>query len=50
MGRRIFSEDYSVCREAEIAIKHGAAAMQDLSEGGIFRGALGDGGRRGYRA
>ena len=34
-----FSEDYSVCREAEIAIEHGAAAMQDLSEGGIF-GAL----------
>ena len=39
MGRRNFSEDYSVCREAEIAIEHGAAAMQDLSEGGIF-GAL----------
>ena len=39
MGAADFSEDYSVCREAEIAIEHGAAAMQDLSEGGIF-GAL----------
>ena len=38
-GAADFSEDYSVCREAEIAIEHGAAAMQDLSEGGIF-GAL----------
>ena len=35
-GAADFSEDYSVCREAEIAIEHGAAAMQDLSEGGIF--------------
>ena len=41
-GAADFSEDYSVCHEAEIAIEHGAAAMQDLSEG--------DGGRRGYRA
>ena len=38
-GAADFSEDYSVCREAEIAVEHGAAAMQDLSEGGIF-GAL----------
>ena len=38
-GAADFSEDYSVCREAEIAIEHGVAAMQDLSEGGIF-GAL----------
>lgn len=38
-GAADFSEDYSVCREAEIAIGHGVAAMQDLSEGGIF-GAL----------
>ena len=32
-GAADFSEDYSVCREAEIAIEHGAAAMQDLSDG-----------------
>ena len=38
-GAADFSEDYSVCHEAEIAIEHGVAAMQDLSEGGIF-GAL----------
>ena len=38
-GAADFAEDYSICREAEIAIKHGACAMQDLSEGGIF-GAL----------
>ena len=38
-GAADFSEDYSVCREAEIAIEHGVAAMQDLSEGGVF-GAL----------
>ena len=38
-GAADFSEEYSVFREAEIAMEHGAAAMQDLSEGGIF-GAL----------
>ena len=38
-GAADFSEAYPVFREAEIAMEHGAAAMQDLSEGGIF-GAL----------
>lgn len=49
-GAADFSEDYSVAVRRRIAIGHGAAAMQDLSEGGIFGAALGDGGRRGYRA
>lgn len=38
-GAENFAEEYSACKEAEIAVEHGALAMQDLSEGGIF-GAL----------
>ncbi len=34
-----FIEDISVVREAEIAAKHGVAAMHDMSSGGVF-GAL----------